>query len=89
MRKIEPSEVKTETIIRTICLVIALVNQALAILGRDKIPITDDQVYQLVTIIVTIVVSVWTWWQNNSFTKAAIEADKYMEHLREMDRNGK
>lgn len=80
-------DIKPETIIRTICLVIALINQTLAILGKDKIPITDDQVYQLVTLIVTIGVSIWTWWKNNSFTQPAIMADEYMEELRK-ERNG-
>ena len=82
MNKINFNEVKPETIARTIVLILTLINQVLAIYGKDKIPITESDVYQLVSITVTIVVSVHTWWKNNSFTKAAIEADKYMEQLR-------
>lgn len=80
--------VKTETIIRTIVLVIALVNQVLAIAGKEVFPITEDQVYQLVTLVVTIGASVWSWWENNSFTKNAIEADKYLESLKGSATNG-
>ena len=47
-------KVKPETIIRTIVLILALANQVLAIYGRDAIPITEDEVYQAVTLIVTI-----------------------------------
>ena len=43
-------KVKTETIIRTIVLILALANQVLAIYGKDKIPVTEDEVYQLVTL---------------------------------------
>ena len=75
-------KIKTETIIRTIVLILALANQVLAIYGKDKIPITEDEVYQLVTLIVTVVTSLWAWWKNNSFTQPAIKADEYMEMLR-------
>lgn len=75
-------KVKTETIIRTIILILALANQALAVMGKEKIPITDDDVYQLVTLLITICTGMWAWWKNNSFTQPAIKADAYMEMLR-------
>lgn len=77
------SKIKPDTIIRTIVLIIALANQVLAIMGKDRIPITDDEVYQLVTLLVTICTALWSWWKNNSFTPAAIEADEYLKKLRE------
>lgn len=76
-------KVKTETIIRTIVLILALVNQVLAIYGKDKIPITEDEVYQLITLAATIGSALWAWWKNNSFTQPAIKADEYMERLRQ------
>jgi SPP1 family holin len=76
------SNVKIETVVRTIVLIIALANQALAIAGKEVFPVTEDQVYQIVSLIVTVGASVWAWWKNNSFTKAAIEADKVLDQLR-------
>lgn len=76
-------KVKTETIIRTIVLILALVNQVLAIYGKDKIPITEDEIYQLITLVVTTGSAMWAWWKNNSFTQPAIKADEYMEKLRQ------
>ena len=76
-------KVKSETIIRTIVLILALVNQVLAIYGKDKIPITEDEVYQLITLAATIGSALWAWWKNNSFTQPAIKADEYMEKLRQ------
>lgn len=76
-------KVKTETIIRTIVLILALINQVLAIYGKDKIPVTEDEIYQLITLVVTIGSALWAWWKNNSFTQPAIKADEYMERLRQ------
>ena len=75
-------KVKTETIIRTIVLILALANQVLAIYGKEKIPITEEEVYQLISLVVTIGSALWAWWKNNSFTQPALKADKYMERLR-------
>ncbi len=75
-------KIRTDTIVRTILLVLALVNQVLAIAGKQAFPITEDQVYQLVSLIATIVASGWAWWKNNSFTQAAIEADIYKDQLK-------
>lgn len=75
-------KVKTDTIVRTILLVLALINQVLAIMGKQAFPITEDQVYQMVSLVATIVTSVWAWWKNNSFTRAAIEADVVKDRLK-------
>ena len=75
-------KIKPETIIRTIVLVLALANQVLAIYGKEALPITEDEVYQAITLIVTIATSLWAWWKNNSFTKEAIEADEYLARLK-------
>lgn len=75
--------VKVDTIVRTIVLVIALANQILAIASKDAFPVTEDQVYQGVTLIATVGASVWAWWKNNSFTKQAIKADETLAKLKE------
>lgn len=75
-------KVKPDTIIRTIILILALANQVLAIMGKQAIPVTEDEVYQLVTLLITIGAALWSWWKNNSFTLPAIKADEYLEKLR-------
>ena len=79
--------IKKETIIRTIVLVIALVNQILTSTGHTILPIEDEQVTELITLLVTIGASVWAWWKNNSFTAEAIDADEYMQGLKEAKKN--
>lgn len=75
-------KVKPDTIIRTIILILALANQVLAIMGKQAIPVTEDEVYQLVTLLITIGAALWSWWKNNSFTLPAIKADEYLAKLR-------
>lgn len=76
------NKVKPDTIIRTIILILALTNQVLAIYGKQAIPVTEEEVYQLISLVVTIGSALWTWWKNNSFTQPALKADEYMERLR-------
>ena len=79
------TNVKTDTIVRTIILIVALINQALAIFGHSLLPITDEQITEIITLLITIGASMWAWWKNNSFTKHAIEADKVLADLKNKD----
>ena len=75
-------KVTPETIIRTIVLVLALINQALTASGKNPLPFAESEIYELLTLLATIGAALWAWWKNNSFTPAAIKADKYMNELR-------
>ena len=74
--------IKTGTIVRTICLALALINQLLSNAGHAVLPISDDQVETLVTTGITIGVAVWSWWKNNSFTQAALAGDAVKDSLK-------
>ena len=71
------------TIARTACLVLALVNQILMVLGYKVIDVSDDTINTLITTAFTVVAALIAWWKNNSFTQAAIEADEVMRELKE------
>lgn len=75
--------IKLDTIIRTVCLVLALVNQCLTMAGHSLLPLTDEQVTEALTLGATIVTSLWAWWKNNSFTQAAIVADEIMHDIKD------
>lgn len=61
----------TSMIVRAIVLVFALVNQILTAIGKNPLPFSDDTLYEIVTVIVTIIASAWAWWKNNNITSAA------------------
>ena len=70
------------TIARTACLLLALANQVLSALGKPVLPIESATVEQLVTAGITTVTALIAWWKNNSFTAAALEADKTYDRLK-------
>ena len=79
------NQVKLETIIRTVVLIVALTNQILAICGKDTLPIYESDIVQIITLAATVVSTLWAWWKNNSFTDSAIKADDYLERLKGED----
>lgn len=75
----ENLHVKADTIARTVVLFLALANQVMVALGWSPIELEENSVYTLASTVATIVSAIWAWWMNNSFTKAAIKADKVLE----------
>ena len=76
-------KIESGTIIRLVLLVLALANQILSMLGYPVLPIADEQVESVVSVLFTVVVSLVAYWKNNSFTKPAIEADKLLKEMKE------
>lgn len=76
-------KISKETLIRTIVLVIALLNSVLTMCNVNPLPFSDEQVYEGVSAVISVVATIWAWWKNNSFTKEAIEADEYKKKIKE------
>ena len=77
----EPT-ISAGTVARTACLLLALTNQVLSALGKPVLPIESETVEQLVTAGITSIAALVAWWKNNSFTAAALEADKTFDRLK-------
>ena len=77
--------VKKDTIIRTVILIIALINTLLNACGKNTLPFTDDEVSAVISATFTFVASIVAWWKNNSFTDNAIKADEYKAKLDDTD----
>lgn len=75
-------KIKAGTIIRITCLLLALVNQVLQASGNSIIPISDEQVSELITLLFTICTALWACWKNNSITQEALKADEMLESMR-------
>lgn len=63
--------VTSGTVARTIVLMLALVNQALAIMGKGTIDIADDTIYQLCSLGATVITAGIAWWKDNAISKKA------------------
>lgn len=72
------SNVKAGTWVRLVLLVISLINMALAAAGKAPIAADYNEIYTVVSVIFSVLVGVSAYWKNNSFTSAAVEADKYL-----------
>lgn len=74
--------IKQDTIIRTVVLFVALLNQFLTMKGMSPLPFEEDEITEMLSYLFTAVAALWSWWKNNSFTKNAIEADEVLAELK-------
>ena len=70
------------TIARTACLLLALTNQVLSAVGKPMLPIESAQLEQLISSGLTVAAALASWWNNNSFTPEAIDADAFMARMK-------
>ena len=77
--------ITTGTIIRTICLLISLANQILAVFGKSPLPIDDATVELIVSTCATAIFALVAWWKNNDFTHNARKAGVYLRELKRGD----
>lgn len=84
----EPQITKS-TVIRTIVLALALINQVLTSTGHSVIPVSNDQVQEIVSLVFTIISALVAWWKNNSFTAPAKQADEWMHTMKERVKKAK
>ena len=71
-----------QAIVRLIVLAIVLINQALVVAGWNPLPFSEEQIYEAVSTVATVVIALWAWWKNNSVTKEAQEADAFLNELK-------
>lgn len=71
----KPCKISASTMARTAALALALTNQLLSCTGHSVLPIESEQLEQLVSTGITVAAALVNWWENNSFTPEAIEAD--------------
>ena len=81
-KKINWKEIPAATYARYILMIITIANMLLTRLGLNPINVSEDQVYQVVSDLLTAIVFIVNTWYNNSVTPEAIEADQYMKNLK-------
>ena len=74
----EKKKITTGTLVRTLVLFLALVNQILQLAGYSVIPIDDEALTECITTAATVISAIIAWWKNNSFSQKAIKADEFL-----------
>jgi len=77
--------IKKATVIRTILLAVAIINRVLTTKGIGFCLVMSEELAGLLADLFLSVISIVTFWYNNSFTKEAIEADIYLETLKKKE----
>lgn len=75
-------KISASTLARTAALALALTNQVLSAVGKPMLPIESAQLEQLISSGLTVAAALASWWNNNSFTPEAIEADAFMARMK-------
>lgn len=73
-------------LIRLITSIIIWANMTLAAAGIQVIPIGEETVYIIVSLIVTFISFLWCGWKNNNFTGAAKEAQEFLKEIKLQDK---
>lgn len=63
---------KIDTIIRTVTLFIVLLNQILICFDKNPLPFAENDIYNFISTVATVIISIITWWKNNDFTQKAL-----------------
>lgn len=64
--------------VRLIVLIVVGINTIGMILGYQLLPFDNEQIANGISIAALIISEVWNHWKNNSYTKAAKEADIFL-----------
>lgn len=73
------------TIIRTILVILTIINFGLERFGVDLIPVDESTIAMAVEYAIEIAILGVGFWKNNSFSSAAIKADKFLRQLQSLE----
>lgn len=76
-------EVNQQTIMAFVRLVCPLIASAAAMCG---IAVNADDLFIVATCAVALVAFIWSWWKNNNVTKAAQEAQGYLNVIKKAEK---
>lgn len=82
MSKIKDFKMDKATIIRSLVLLIALINQGLVAFGLSPVPFSTAEIESGLAMVFTAGATLWAWWKNNDVTPEAKQATKHMNALK-------
>lgn len=83
IKSINWSEIPPITYVRYILMILTVINTFLTRIGLNPIPVSEEELYQVVSDIIAISVLIMNTWCNNSVTEQAIVSDQIMKELKD------
>lgn len=74
--------VSKSTIVRTVMIIIVLINLLLEKLGLDIIKTNQSNVALVIEYLIEATIIIVGWWYNNSFSQKALKAQQFLIELR-------
>ncbi|MBQ6626371.1 MAG: hypothetical protein IIX27_03680 [Ruminococcus sp.] len=78
-------KISKSTIVRTVLILIVIVNFFLEKFGVDVIKTDESFILMCVETVVEIAVIVVGFWYNNSYSKNALRAQRFLEYLKKSE----
>lgn len=72
-----------KAIVNLVVLAILLVNQALIIFGYNPLPFSEEQIFEGISTLATVIVTLYTYYKNNNITKEAQQAQEFLDELKQ------
>ena len=76
------TKISVGTWVRGILSLVSIVNMALTAFGKTPVSVEYSELYTIISLIFTFIVGAASYWKNNSFTPAALQADQTYDKLR-------
>ena len=83
MNRINIKGMTAESVTGIAVLLIALVNAVLQMFGIDTLPIEDDEVSHIISILFLILTTLWNTWKNRNLTTVSQEVQQIADALRQ------
>ena len=75
-------KVTKSTIVRTIMMLLVIVNIILERMGYDIVNVDESSILTFVELLIEIAIMIVGFWKNNSYSESAIKADMFLQTLR-------
>ena len=82
MKKFNLKGVNAETVTGVLVLLLALINACLKIFGIDMLPIQNEEVSNIVSIVFLIVSALYNTWKNRNLTSASQAAQNITDAIK-------
>ena len=82
LNRINWKEIPPATYARYILMMVSIINTILTRCGINPIQVSETELYQFISDVLTIAILISNTWCNNSVTQEAIAADHYLKELK-------